>query len=386
MKKLFIYFDEYGHFSPNTDKPGSFSHFIYTALIFQSLLEKNLFEQKAIEILKKRYNGKIVKANKVNIKSKLEILSELLNLEWTVSVLVVDQTKIKGALKEYEKSFIKYIQKTFLKKTTENYDRFEIIFDKTGSVEFQKSLITYIDNHVVKRDLFSQEKSYTLHDEKKDQHTLLCFTDLFTNPIGQYFCKSHYKAESKLFLEKIVDRLQVTHFPYKDLYDSNYTGKKDPTKDTIIQDAAKSLASEKLIELTENVEKKEHQILLEYIFLENHINPNRLIPLQVLTDHLRHYFPGISDDRTRTIITDLRNMGVMIISSKGKAGYKLPNTHADFEMFFKRYLDSIIPMIKRINQSHELLYRKSSKNINLLNTVTDSKLLRELIAVIKSAN
>ncbi|WP_026896765.1 DUF3800 domain-containing protein [Daejeonella oryzae] len=386
MKKLYIYFDEYGHFSPNTGKVGSFSHFIYTGLIFQTLVDKNLFEEKATEILKKRFNGKLFKANKVNIKSKLDILAELLNLNWTLSILVVDQTKTEGALKEYEKSFIKFIQKTFLKETTENYDRFEINFDRTGSEQFQKSLITYIDQHVVKRDLFSQDKSYTLHDEKKDQHVLLCFTDLFTNPIGQYFCKSHYKEESKLFLEKIVDRLQVTHFPYKALYDPTYLGTKDPVKDSIIRDAANSLAAEKLLELSHHEEKKEHQILLEYVLLANHINPNRLLPLQVITDHLKHYFPGINDDRTKTIITDLRNMGVIIISSKGRAGYKLPNTHADFEMFFKRYLDSIVPMIKRINQSHDILFRKSRTDIDLLNTVSDSKLLRDLIAVIKSVN
>jgi len=384
MDPLHIYFDEFGHFSPNQHKEGTYSHFVYCALIFQTDQDKTLFEDKAKEIIKKDFAGNFFKSNKLQHKTRMRVLEKLLDLRWRISVFVVDQKKLEGALSEFQRSFLKYFQRIFLKGLTENVNKFHIQFDKLGSEEFQRSLKDYMDQHVTKWDLFNQIRSYQMFDEKRDKNYLLAFADFFANSVGQYYCKSHYREESGAFLDRIVNRVQVTHFPYKAIYDNKLI-RRSSDFDSLTANISLQIANDKLQELYEKEEKLEYQALLECLILNYKLNPNRLLSLSELTDHLLHYYPGINEDRTRTIISDLRTMGVLIISSKGRAGYKLPNTIADFDMFFKRYLDSVVPMLKRIDQSHNIVYNKSNNVIDLLNTVSNQDILKALLSVVKGA-
>lgn len=380
---LYIYFDEFGHFSPNQHKDGSYSHFVYCALIFQTPEDKDLFESLANEIITKDFSGNLFKSKNLKAHNRLRILAKLQGLKWRLSVFVVDQRKLEGALSEYKRSFLKYFQRIFLKGLTENVKEFHIQFDKLGSIDFQNSLQQYMDRHITNWDLFNQVRSYRMHDEKRERNVMLCFADFFANSLGQYFCKSHYREESTTFLKEIIHRVQITHFPYKEIYDNKVVREK-ATGDDIVANIALQLASEKLEKLYIEDRGQEYQALLEFLIYSHKLNPNRLLSLQEITDHLQYYFPGINDDRSRAIISELREMDILIISSKGRPGYKLPNCIADFDMFFKRYLDSVVPMLRRIDRSHQLVSIKSKSEVDLLSSVSNEALLKALINVVNS--
>jgi hypothetical protein len=384
MSPLYIYFDEFGHFSPDQSKQGTYSHFVYSALIFSNDDDKNLFEARAKEIISKDFNGNFFKSKNLQQSTRMRVLGKLMDLPWRLSVFIVDQKKLEGPLIEYKQSFLKYFQRIFLKGLTEGVNDFHIEFDKLGSSEFQTSLQIYVDKYVVKRDLFNQTRSYQMFDEKRDRNAMLCFADFFANSLGQYFCKSHYKDKSSEFVNQVIGRVQTTYFPYREIYDNRITKAKFDS-DSIISDIALQIANQKLEELYLKEEKHITQALLEFLIINFKLNPTKLLSLPELTEHLQFYFPGINDDRTRTMISELRGVGVLIISSKGRAGYKLPNSVADFDVFFKRYLDSVVPMLKRIEQSQNIVFNRSNSKVDLLNTVSNQSLLKDFLAVINKS-
>lgn len=384
MSSLYIYFDEFGHFSPDQNKIGTYSHFVYCALIFSTEDDKLLFENKAKEIIQRDFNGNFFKSKNLQQSSRMRVLGKLMDLPWRLSVFIVDQKKLEGPLIEYKQSFLKFFQRIFLKAITEGVEEYHIEFDKLGSTEFQQSLQNYVDNHVVKRDLFNQARSYRMFDEKRDKNVMLCFADFFANSLGQFFCKSHYKDKSREFLYQVINRVQTTHFPYKEIYDNRLSNIKFDS-DSLIADIALQLANQRLEELYRKEDRHVTQALLEFLIINFRLNPAKLISLPELTEHLQFYFPGINDDRTRLIISELRQDGVLIISSKGRAGYKLPNTLSDFDVFFKRYLDSVVPMLKRIEQSQNIMYDRSQGRVDLLNSVSNQDLLKEFLSVVNKA-
>jgi len=69
----------------------------------------------------------------------------------------------------------------------------------------------------------------------------------------------------------------------------------------------------------------------------------------------------------------------LIASIQGKSGYKLPDRVEDIAGFYNRYLNSIVPMINRINICNRKLLVNSLQEVDLLQTNSNYSLLYELI-------
>lgn len=90
-------------------------------------------------------------------------------------------------------------------------------------------------------------------------------------------------------------------------------------------------------------------------------------------------------DKLRQNIACMRDKGIIIVSPQGKCGYKIPNSINDMIMFYNRYQSSIIPMLRRIQTSNELILLKIVNEINILKNAPEFTLTQALIdATIKN--
>lgn len=78
-------------------------------------------------------------------------------------------------------------------------------------------------------------------------------------------------------------------------------------------------------------------------------------------------------------VQHLRDHGVLIASIQGKSGYKLPESVEDIAGFYNRYLNSIVPMLNRINICNRKLMVNSVQEVDLLQSKSVYSLLHELI-------
>ncbi|MDB4198902.1 DUF3800 domain-containing protein [Polaribacter sp.] len=115
-EKAYIYFDEFGNTHLDTEsKSGTFSHFIYTAIV----IDKNNLE-KATEIRQKvsniyRQGSPLKSSKKVPIEKRLKMITEFNELDFGIFSLVIDKRKIDNENLEDKKNIYQIFPKTFFK-------------------------------------------------------------------------------------------------------------------------------------------------------------------------------------------------------------------------------------------------------------------------------
>jgi hypothetical protein len=107
--------------------------------------------------------------------------------------------------------------------------------------------------------------------------------------------------------------------------------------------------------------------------------PDRLIEKYEIIDKVKKVHPAFTEQHLRVCIQHLRDNGVLIASIQGKSGYKLPDRVEDIAGFYNRYLNSIVPMINRINICNRKLLVNSLQEVDLLQANSNYSLLHELI-------
>ena len=113
-----ILIDEFGNTHLDLSKSGTFSHFIYTSVIIP-LKNKDKAEEIRQLISKNFFFGKELKSSKHGAKMferRLNSLYELvINLDFTVDILVIDKAKLNGSdgLKQ-KQIFKKHLQKLMI--------------------------------------------------------------------------------------------------------------------------------------------------------------------------------------------------------------------------------------------------------------------------------
>ncbi|WP_158285115.1 DUF3800 domain-containing protein [Arenibacter aquaticus] len=381
MKKAKIYIDEFGNTHLDLSKKGTFSHFVYTAVIISEDQEEKARKIRKEICCKFRLGSNIKSKNlgdKKYFQKRLDILKYLIeNLDFTIDVLIIDKSRIdneKGGLK-HKQVFYKYFQKLFVGKYNEIFDSYEIYPDKVGE-GFVTELERFIMQNVIKPDLFNPDRSYKLADDVKDEK-LVQLADIVAGSLGRIFCSSHSSQKMDEIYEILHTRLTIQHFPFQSNYQIKTT-EEDEKLNLLI----KKLSGEVLEQYIENANyKKDHlQIrLLDYLALQNRMSPHRLVPSYEIVDYLKNFTMQMSEERLRTIIRDLRYEGLFIISHSGKPGYKLASSYEDIIQHFNHFMRYIVPMLEKIKVLNQKMVNTSFNDVNPLEKDERFEQIKKLI-------
>ena len=381
MKKAKIYIDEFGNTHLDLVKKGTFSHFVYTAVIISEDQEVKARELRKIICHKFRLGPNIKSKNigdNKHFQKRLDILKFIVeNLNFTIDTLIIDKSKIdneKGGLK-YKRVFYKYFQKLFVGKYNEIYDSYDIYADKVGE-EFVSELERFIMQNAIKPDLFNPDRTYKLSDDVKDEE-LVQFADIVAGSLGKIFCSSHSSERMDEIYEILHSRLTIQHFPFQSNYQIKTT-EEDAKMNMLI----KKLNGEVLEQYIESANyKKDHlQIrLLDYLSLHNRMSPYRLVPSYEIVDYLKNFTMQMSEERLRTIIRDLRYEGLFIISHSGKPGYKLASSYEDIIQHFNHFMRYVVPMLEKIRVINQKMANTSFNDVNPLEKDERFEQIKKLI-------
>lgn len=378
-----IFIDEYGNTALNVEKTGTFSHFVYCSVIINSK-DREKAEALRKNIVKNNNLGDNIKSSNIGDKyfdRRLKILKELVNgLDFTIDVLVIDKSKLDTAegLKS-KQIFYKYFQNLFVKKYADRFEQFTIWADKVGEA-FQYELQDYIRNKSITPTLFNPNRFFYLSDDIS-QEKLIQLADIICGSVGKLLCSSHIHERANEIFEILHTRMSIEYFPFQ----SNISEPNIPRKnehDSDIVEITLKLAHDHIDSLrgSDNMEEVR---LLEYLVLNYRINPTRLIPTHEINSHLANFFSGITDEKIRTLVRNLRYDGIFIISHPGKPGYKLANSYWDITQQFEHYLKYVIPMLKKVKILNSAIADQSFNAINILESDKTFIELRQMLTGIK---
>ena len=373
-QKVYVFLDEYG--TPDLDvlKEGVEPYFVYAALIIK---EENL--QKARDILEilysKYFKQRYIKSTHI-FKSENSFnlinnaLFELQDLECYVRALIVDKEKIKSEGLTYEKSFIKYFQNIFSRTLIQNYDEIHICFDKTGYPEFWQSLKEYMEKHLgLGRTLFSNNE-YRLADDRTEE-PLLQLADLYAGIIGRFCCGKYDVKRSEFIRDNYLrSKLSLNWFPEETISFIAASASFDSTFDEELMRIGYESAQKYIAENTVDISGCE---LLKYVIQESRLSPLRYISSKEIRANLKNRGIEIGDPIIK--VSELRDKGVVLISPRGKKGYKFPHSQEEFAEFLNRLSDNVVPQLRRGYQLNKIVLEKSTGKYNVLNSSEFSLLM-----------
>ena len=390
----YIFIDEFGTEALN-NKAGNSSHFIYVAI---SINESEIEIAREIRnYISKKFNqnNDIHASSSIgnNDDKRIEILKELKKLKYRAYILVVDKKALyKDNGLKYKNIFIKFFQKIFIRKISNNIKNYSICFDKIGYKDFQISLKNFIDNKVIMtNDLFNTVNcEYRMEDDKNEK--LLQIADIIANTCGKIFSDSH-KSEKRIeFYDEIKSNISVIYFPevYVNNYDILDTKEDIKCNDDIIDCALFSIKNFK-----ENVKndmyKDSEKIkvsldILDYFYTEFCINKYRIVKTYELANCINiqeRYSTNYNNYEIRKIIQFIRDEGVLIVSPLNCKGYKIPINENEIKESFNRIISNVEPMLKRVKIANDKISNYTSNKINILNgEVENFPILKKLVDVI----
>lgn len=385
LKKAKIYIDEFGNTHLDTTKKGTFSHFVYASFIIAEEDEEKANTLRK-EICKKFKLGPNIKSNNLGDKKyfnkRLEILKYLIdNLDFTIDVLVIDKRKLDnndGGLR-FKKIFYKYFQKVFITKYNDIYKSYEIYPDKVGTT-FAAELEEFIRYKGINLDLFNQDRYYQISDDVSGE-SLIQIADLLAGSVGKIYCTSHLSTRMEEIFEILHTRLSIQHFPFHENYQI-ITTENDRKKDIQIRRLSKDI----LINYFESDSAQKDKIgsnLVEYLAIQNRINPGKLVQSYDLLEYLKRFDPNMSDNKMRNKIRDLRYQGLFIISRKGQPGYKLASSYNDIIEHFDHFMRYIIPMLQKLKAINEKMSTSSFNELNPIEKDNRFEQVKKLLGQIK---
>ncbi|MDJ1498886.1 DUF3800 domain-containing protein [Cytophagaceae bacterium DM2B3-1] len=379
MKTANIYIDEFGNTHLDLSKTGTFSHFVYTSVIID---KEDVGKARELrERLTKDFKlGPDIKSSNIKDKhfdKRLNILTELVtNLDFNIDVLVVDKSKIESQGLKYKQVFYKYFQSLFVTKYNDKYESYSIWADKVGE-EFKDELNEYVIHKSIQRDLFHPDRSFQIADDKSGEK-LIQLADFVSGCVGKIFCTSHAHERARDIYNIIHTRIAVEYFPFDSV--KHFI---TPEESTLLDEQIQEMNFEIIQKYLENAPSainKEKTRLLEYLSLQNRINPERLTPTHELAAYMSNFFPNYSSEKVRMLVRDLRYEGLFVVSHSGKPGYKLANSYYDISEHFTHFLKYIIPMLQKIKILNSTISSNSFNKINPIEKDPNMLKLKELLA------
>ncbi|KAA5539656.1 DUF3800 domain-containing protein [Adhaeribacter rhizoryzae] len=380
MQHLHIFVDEFGNTSQNREQAGSFSHLVLSAVLIE---EAKLTQARQLRdsISQRYFQGHPIQSSQIpddelGFQMRLAILQELRQLNFLVLSLVINKSKVTGEGLAYNEVFYKYFNRIFLKQFPQNFTAFSIHADQLAWPEFRQSLQHYINTKVIQRDLFTPDRTYRLVDDQLAE-PLVQLADFIAGCLGKIYCTSHSHDKATFLFDLLHDRSFVDFFPFEKTDFAVSVPERDQEKNEWITKIAAASARQALAE--HHRFSEEAQAVLQYLYLMFRTVPDRLVEKYEIIDKQKKVFPTFSEQQLRVCIQQLRDAGVLIVSIQGKSGYKIPDRVEDIVGFYNRYLNSIVPMIHRLNICNRKLLVNSLQQVDLLQANSNYSILYELI-------
>lgn len=357
------FIDESGCFGFDFSNKGTSRYYIISAVIIKNDDIESI--QKCVDNIRKKYFGTgEMKSSSIENRKRLNIIAEILPLNFKIFLLVADKQAFhdQKPLKEYKKSFIKYLHKVLYDCMYKLYPKLKIIEDETGSKEFQKGFKKYIENQRKELNLFD-EYDFDFIDSRSN--SLVQLADIISGSIAKAYtdlCATNYR---EILRGKI---LHIENFPNKNLLNSNNIMIMDPRFNKDIYLLADRCANHYINKhyKEDDIEKRMQVAFLRHLLFELNIDAYTYISSHQIVSILSDYSDlKISRDFFyRRIIAPLRDAGVIIASCP--QGYKIPTCIEDIRKYLHQTDTVISPMLQRIGKCRDLIMQYTDNAIDIL--------------------
>lgn len=378
-KDTYIFIDEYGTPALNEDES---PYFIYTGVIIDSSLIKKARETLK-EVSQKFNQGSFIKSNRIKNNEKghrkrLNILNAFHeNFAHSVYSLIIYKKELYSPGFNNKRTYIQFFINFFRKRCFPHAELFEntclhIVFDKTGSPEFQENLRRYMNQHFPTGDLFTGHTFETKDDINEEP--LLQIADFYSGCIGRMFCDRIPEEQSRELYEVISDYIFCDFFPRNRV---NYLYTSENSDYEFNQELLNIAIESAQVYLNLPDASPEGKEIVNYFLDENKFFPHYAITSQQIYNRLAARNMHVGDAITE--IAHLRDHGVLIVSPSNQLGYKLPCNFEEVKKYYNRVLNNITPQLRRLNKLNELIAKNTVNKTNILSENPKLRLLVESV-------
>lgn len=338
-----VYIDESG--DPNFN-PGASKLLEFSAVLVEESKQEEL--QTGLFSILSDFSLKEFKSSGIrNENRRLKVIERISDLDFKFIVLTIDKDKVLGEWKQYRESFYKYCQKLLNLELHRLYKDRQVTLDKFGSVDYQKSLRSYLQR-TSQHELF--EDIYLIDSAKSN--VLVQLSDILVGTYSKLKRGDFEKNEE--FHEALTANL-LYNFRWPDNYQllklESIISEKDKELAKLSIEYSERYIAEKCISETSN----DRRITLEYLlFNAKYVNSNRYVYSTEILEYLREFNIELTQQQFRAeVIGKLRDDGVVIVASS--QGYKLPMKIYEIEEYINFSTSRIKVQIKRSREMYRTL-------------------------------
>ena len=351
-EKYNIYIDESGDpiFSD-----GSSKYLVFSAVVVNANNEISISTK--INAIKKKFGLSELKSSSRklrNEKKRIQIFTEINNLEFKVLTLFILKDKILGEWRLNKKVFYKYTQKIINSELHKIFEDKTIVLDRFGSDKYQESLKNYLDKQL---NLFNE----TVMIKSAKNESLIQLADLFSGTFRKFYLE---EFENTTFFENLFNdhNLRLIIFPnslFRLKFKENLNKEDEELSNITI-----SQAEQYLDEIKHNKIFEPKKIVLEYLLFHAKYNDKKIYTTELI-DWLKFHGYKFSEENFRgNIIGKLRDNGVIIAGSR--SGIKIPISSKELTEYFSFISNKVLPMINRLSISFDVLNSKSNGKLSIL--------------------
>lgn len=360
------FLDESGCFGFDFDSQGVTPYYIVCAVIVKN---KNItsIEKRIDEIRNSLFGGSEMKSSKIanNHKRRSIVLMELLNLDFNLILLIANKKLFieNSPLKEYKKSFIKFLHQKLYEAMYSTYPKLKIIEDEHGNTEFQRGFKDYVIKHRSEYNLFDE---YDFGFVNSKNSNIVQIADIIAGSVMQNYLDDEAPNVLNIFKGKIVE---IVNFPpaYQIYSPDNNS---DNKYDSAVYNLAVKCANDYI---ERHKKEKNIEINLRVHFLRYILFKARMYEdsSYIYADKIIKVLRDISDINVkkdylyRRIIAPLRDEGIIIASSSH--GYKIPKSLSDISAYINQTVTVVGPMLSRIEKCRKQILKFTDSELDILN-------------------
>ena len=309
-----------------------------------------------------------------NHKRRIKILTELLNLDFSLLILIADKQKFYKdlAITNYKESFIKYLHLKLYNEMYAAYPKLKIIEDEYGLSEFQKGYREYVRANRPQPNLFNE---YDFDYVNSKHNPIVQIADIIAGSIMQHLLDNEAPNVLKIFESRIRG---IVNFP--NTYSSFIAGiKANRNFNEKIYALAEHRATQYIdshINIDDIDTRMRILFLKHLLWIVRNINPFIYISspeiIKVLSD--------LSDSKIsrnylyRKIISPLRDAGVIIASCSH--GYKIPICIDDIYAYVNQTNSIVGPMLHRVEKCRQLILFQTDGALDIFDDPAPKKYKR----------
>lgn len=288
---------------------------------------------------------------------KIAMLSEL---PFKFSALVIDKAAIgKESGLSYKRSFIKYMHRKIFDRFDRAYSGVTIVADQHGTNDFMAQCKRYYEQKYTKPmqhyiSLPIEPRFNFMFGDSKEWRGIQV-ADLIAGSVRRL-----YENQDDDVLGPIRSKQLAIEVWPKQIASSVSDSRLDTYDDLIKDVSVKSV----LNFLRDNDQSDDETIQIQvdtlgYLLDKFSDDPNHFVATKEIVRYLTEYqgYSEIGEQKFRNIIGLLRSEGVAVVSAN--SGYKIPNSHADVQLFITKVLSIVDPYISRLGRFRDLLIEAS---------------------------